>query len=259
MTPTFDRVVRRATLHDAAHGYDVFGLHPPTLARVAELAAPIYERYFRVDSRGVEHVPARGAAIIVANHSGMLPVDAAMLELDLLRNLEVPRIPRMLADHFVSRLPFVGSIAARCGVVDGTRAAACMLLERDELLVVWAEGTSGPAKPFSERYRLQHWGQGFAELAIRYRAPVVPVAIVGAEEAWPLIGRVQWAHPFGIPYVPVPGIPMPLPAKIHIRYGEPLRFDDDSPERVASAATRVQVAVERLVADALAERKGMFR
>lgn len=261
---TVHRIVREATFHDVAHGYDVFGLHPPTLARAVDLAAAVYERYFRVDSHGIENVPQRGAAILVANHAGALPIDAALLCLDVLRRTEPPRIPRPIADHFVPRLPGFGTLAARLGMVDGTRSSARILIERGELLIVWPEGVSGPAKRFSARYRLQHWCEGFAELAIHHRVPVIPVAIVGAEESWPLIGKLRHFHPFAAPYVPVPATPVPLPAHYYLRYGEALRLDrgtrdDEAPDLVTNGATRVRVALENLLARSCDERKGVFR
>lgn len=200
--------------HDAGYGFDVFGLSPPLLRRVAALGAPLYERYFRVDSRGIEHVPETGAAIIVANHGGVLPVDAAMLCLDVLRR--TPRIPRAIADHFVPRLPLVSSLFARLGVVSGRPANVRRLLEDGELVAIWPEGVAGPAKPFGLRYELQHWRVGFAEHAIRHRVPIIPAAIVGAEESWPLALRLP-VRAFGSPYLPVPMSPVPLPARFFIR------------------------------------------
>jgi 1-acyl-sn-glycerol-3-phosphate acyltransferase len=197
-THTFVRLAREALFHDAGHGYDVFGLHAPTLATAVSAAAPLYDWYFRVDSQGIEHVPAAGPAILVANHGGVLPIDAAMMCLDVLRRTDPPRIPRPVADHFVPRLPFVSTLFARLGVVSGTRANVRALLDQGELIAVWPEGVSGPAKPFKDRYRIKEWRVGFAELAIRYHVPVVPIAIVGAEESWPLalklVARVSAGH-----------------------------------------------------------------
>jgi 1-acyl-sn-glycerol-3-phosphate acyltransferase len=250
---------------DEGYGFDVFGLHPASLAGAAAAAAPIYERYFRVDSQGAEQIPAEGPAILVANHGGVLPVDAAMLCLDVVRRTDPPRIPRAITDHFVRGLPLVSTLFARVGVVSGTRTNVKLLLERGELIAIWPEGVSGPAKPFSERYKLQRWNVGFAELAIRYRAPVVPVAIVGAEESWPIAARLR-ARVFGAPYLPIPASPLPLPARYYLRYGEPIHLDRDysngdadDPELVAAGAMRVRTALEALLASTLAARPGVFR
>ncbi len=250
-----------ASFHDEGHGYDVFGLHPAVLARAVTVGRQLHARYFRVDSVGVEHIPASGAAILVANHSGILPVDAAMLCLDVLLRAEPLRIPRALADHFVAGLPLVSTIFARMGVVMGTRANARRLLERGELLAIWPEGTSGPAKSFGDRYRLQHWSVGFAELAIRHRAPVVPIAIVGAEESWPVLAKLRGIRAFGIPYLPIPATPFPLPAHYHVRYGMPLQLsgDADDPTTVADAARVVRDQVEGLIAETLGARRGVWR
>jgi 1-acyl-sn-glycerol-3-phosphate acyltransferase len=261
----FARLAHEALFHDAGHGYDVFGLHPPTLAAAVCAAAPLYDWYFRVDSQGIEHVPETGAAILVANHGGVLPVDAAMMCLDILRRTDPPRIPRAVADHFVPRLPFVSTLFARLGVVSGTRANVRTLLEQGELIAVWPEGVTGPAKSFKDRYRIQEWRVGFAELALRYHVPVVPVAIVGAEESWPLAKKLRGLRVFGAPYLPVPATPIPLPAHYHLRYGEPMLLDGghhreaDDPDVIANAATRVQIALERLLDDTLRARRGVFR
>jgi 1-acyl-sn-glycerol-3-phosphate acyltransferase len=187
-----------------------------------------------------------------------------MLCLDILMRSQPPRIPRAIADRFVPRLPLVGTLFARVGVVSGTRANVRRLLERGELVAIWPEGVSGPAKPFRERYEIQRWSVGFAELAIRYGAPVIPAATIGAEESWPVLARFRSLRAFGAPYLPVPMSPVPLPTHYHIRYGVPLRFDAepeaaDDPHVVAAAAEQVLESLERLIADARNARRGVFR
>lgn len=262
-TAGYSRIATTPAFHDAGHGFDVFGFHPPTLAAAVQSSAPIYERYFRVDSLGAEHVPATGPAIVIANHAGVLPVDGAMLCLDVLRHTE--RIPRPVSDYFVFRWPLVSTLFARLGVVNGTRPNVRALLDRDELLVIFPEGASGTAKRFASRYHIQRWSVGFAELAIRHRVPVIPVAIIGAEESWPLLGKLR-LHAFGSPYVPIPATPLPLPAHYHIRYGSALRLDEglvrddaDNPRVVAEAAERARHALEHVIRDARDARRGVFR
>ena len=251
--------------HDAGHGYDVFGLRPATLARAVALGRPLYQRYFRVESRGIEQIPASGPVIVVANHSGVLPVDGAMLCLDLVLRSSPPRIPRAVADRFVPLLPFAGTVLSRLGVVAGTRANARCLLERGELLVVFPEGVAGVAKPFRDRYRLQDWRVGHAELAVRHRAAIVPAAVIGAEESWPVAFRLRGARPFGAPYLPVPASPLPLPVRFHIHYGEPIHVDHlpveaaDDPDVVAECAARVRDGLEELIERGLTARRGLFR
>ena len=262
----FERIATRASFHDAGHGFDVFGLHPPALATAVSASEPIYERYFRVESHGARSIPESGPAILVANHAGVLPVDAAMLCLDVLHHTDPPRIPRAIADRFVPRVPLVATAFARLGVVAGTRANVRYLLEHDELLAIWPEGVTGTGKPFRERYRLQEWRVGFAEHAIRHRAPVIPVAVIGAEESWPLAGKLRTLHAFGAPYWPIPAVPVPLPTHYHIAYGTPIHLDHghvaadaDDPAIVAAEAQRVARALQQLIDDTRMVRRGWFR
>ena len=263
---TFSRIAHQAPFHDAGHGFDVFGLHPPALATAVSAGALLYERYFRVDSVGAEHIPADGPAILVANHGGVLPVDVMILCLDVLRRTEPPRIPRPIADYFVPRIPLVSTVFSRLGMVSGTRSNVRHLLEQGELIAIWPEGVSGVAKSFRERYELQHWTVGFAELAIRHRAPVIPIAILGSEESWPLARKLHRVRPFGAPYWPIPFAPLPLPARYHLRYGPPIQLDRghlaadaDDPQLVARAAETVRVALQQLVDDTRIARRGIFR
>lgn len=255
---------RRVRVRDAGHGYDAFGMTARGVAIAAALLEPLYRHYFRVDSRGARHVPARGPAIVVANHSGTLPFDAAMLWEDVL--LQRGRVLRTVADDFVPGLPFVSVAYARGGVVGGARGNVRALLEAGELALIFPEGVPGIGKPFSQRYCLQPWRVGHVELAIRHRVPVVPVAIVGAEEQMPQLARFErLGRLVGAPYLPLPLTPFPLPVRYHLRYGAPLRLHAglapeaaDVPERVHAAAARVQTAVQALLREALAERQGVF-
>lgn len=252
-------------VHDAGHGYDAFGMSARGVALNAAALAPVYHHYFRVQSRGVEHVPQHGAAILAANHSGTLPFDGFMIWEDVV--LQRSRAPRVVADYFVPGLPFVSTVYARAGVVGGSRGNVRALLEQGELVLLFPEGVAGVGKPFSERYHLQEWHPGHAELAIRYRAPVVPVAVVGAEEQMPQLGRSRLlGRLVGAPYVPVSFTPLPLPVRYHLLYGPPLLLHEghapeeaDVPEVAHAAAQRVRAAVEALMAQGLAARRGVFR
>lgn len=257
--------VRHLTLLDAGHGYDVFGMNMDWVAGLLALQRPLYERYFRVSSHGAHHIPRQGAVILAANHSGTLPFDGMMLWNDVLRHTDPPRVPRAVADHFVPAMPFVSAMYSRVGVVGGSRGNVRHLLEAGECLMIFPEGTEGIGKPFSKRYRLQTWRVGHAELAIRHRAMVVPVGIVGAEEQMPQLATLP-VHAFGAPYLPIPLTLFPLPVHYHIHYGEPIdlarRFGAgkaDDPEAVRKAASLVQSRVAELLSRGLRERAGVFR
>lgn len=265
ISETFHRLARQAPFHDAGYGYDVFGLHPPVVASAVEALRLLYERYFRVTSTGIDNVPKTGPAIVVANHGGALPLDAVMLCLDLLRNTDPPRIPRPISDQFVPRLPFASTLFARLGVVAGTRANVGALLQRGELVATFPEGAMALAKPFHRRYQINRWRIGFADLAIRYRVPVVPAAIIGSEESWPVLARVRSFRWFGAPYLPI-SIPIPLPARYYIQYGKPIYLDDGpemekpgDPKATERAAGRVRLALETLIEQSLRSRRRVFR
>lgn len=267
--PRAQRERFRAMLQDErhsferSHGYDVFGAHPDGAAVAHFVTGFLYERWFRVRSAGHAHVPSEGPVIVAANHSGTLPFDAMMIYADLLRRTDPPRLPRAVADSFVAGLPFVGTLFARGGAVGGARRNVEYLLREGELLLVFPEGVPGISKRFGQRYRLQTWRGGHVELAMKYGASVVPTALVGAEEQMPQLARLPIPL-FGAPFLPVPASPLPLPVRYHLAYGPPIRFERDpvgadDPARIRAGAARVRAAVQALIDELLAQRRGVFR
>ena len=163
-------------------------------------------------------------------------------------------------------MPWVGAMFSRVGVVSGTRGNFRHLLETGELVLVFPEGTPGIGKGFRKRYQLQQWRVGHAELALRHRAPVIPMALIGAEESWPQLARIDGFHLFGVPFMPLPLAPFPLPTHLHVYYGEPLVLHEryppdeaDDPEVAGAAAAEVKAAVAALIERGLREREGVFR
>ena len=249
----------------APHGYDDFGLNARWVRAAYQASRPIYDRWFRVSSTGAEVLNGLGGAILAANHSGTLPVDAVLIWHDVIRNTHPTRVPRPVADIFVSNLPFVSQLYARTGVVVGSRGNVHRLLDDGELLMLFPEGTGGIGKPVSKRYQLQRWNVGHAELAIRHRVPVVPVAVIGAEEQMPQLGRLP-IRVFGSPYLPIPATLVPLPVHIHIYYGAPIALSDryapdlaDDPASAEAAAAEVKRAVAELIRIGLEQRRGIFK
>ena len=248
---------------ERSHGYDVFGAHPDGAAVAHFVTSFLYDHWFRVKSRGHEHIPVDGPVIVAANHSGTLPFDAMMIYADLLRRTDPPRLPRAVADSFVAGLPFIGTLFARGGAVGGARRNVEYLLREGELLLIFPEGVPGISKRFGQRYQLQRFRGGHVELAMKYGASVVPAALVGAEEQMPQIGRLP-LRLFGAPFVPIPATPLPLPVRYHLAYGEPIRFERDpaaadDPERIREGAERVRASVQWLVDGLLETRPGVFR
>jgi 1-acyl-sn-glycerol-3-phosphate acyltransferase len=261
-----DERLSRLVYHDAGHGYDLFGMHPTAVKVGLGLCRFAHDHYFRVQSHGIAHLPRSGPAILAANHSGMLPIDAAMIIANVAFNTDPPRIPRAVGDVFIPLLPIVGTGFARIGMVSGSRANVRHLLDSGELSLVFPEGAPGISKGWLNRYQLQPWRVGHAELAIRHRVPVVPIAVIGAEEAWPQLAKLEGFHWFGAPFLPIPATPLPLPARLHIHYGAPLALHEtwepdqaDDPEVVDRAAELVRSEVASLIVRGRALRKGVFR
>jgi 1-acyl-sn-glycerol-3-phosphate acyltransferase len=265
MLPKAADLVKKLKFRDAGHGFDELGLHPPTLARSLPFFRFFYEKYFRVTSYDAHHIPTDGPAVIACNHSGTVPIDAMMVALDIVANTHPPRLARPAMDFFVPMLPFIGTFFTRCGAVNGSRGNFRRLLDAGEMVLVFPEGVPGVSKPIWERYQLQQWRVGHVELAIRHSAPVIPVAVVGAEEQWPTIAKITAITAMGVPHIPVPITPLPMPVHYHVLYGEPLNFheehppdDADDPQVLSACAARVKASVEKLIARGRAERKGIF-
>jgi len=260
------RAADSVRVNDQGHGIDTFGLSSGGAARGLAVTYLLYEHYFRVESHHAERIPAKGRAILACNHSGMLPLDAMMVSHDVMRHSTGHRAARIAMDYFVPGLPFVNLVFSRAGGVTGSRGNFHALLESDELIAVFPEGVPGIGKPFSERYKLQTWREGHAELAIRHGAPIVPMCVIGAEEQWPQVARIEGISVFGIPYMPIPATLLPMPVKYHIWYGEPVPIPDLYPREAAhdavavlEAAALVKAEVAKLIARGLEHRKGIFR
>jgi 1-acyl-sn-glycerol-3-phosphate acyltransferase len=246
------------------YGVDPYGFDADfTVAAIAPLLW-LYKHYFRVELHGVENVPSEGRVLIVANHSGQLPFDGAMLEVGLLIDKDPPRAARAMTERWVPTLPFVSTFMARCGQIVGTPENCRRLLAAGEALLVFPEGVRGLNKPFSKRYQLQDFGPGFMRLALESDAPVVPVGVVGAEEQAPAIFDLKpLARLLSMPALPVTPtlLPLPLPTRYHIHFGQPMRFTgspDDEDAVIDAKVGRVKAEVQRLLVDGLARRKGIF-
>jgi 1-acyl-sn-glycerol-3-phosphate acyltransferase len=221
---------------------DEFGLDEDLHRNVLmPLLRPLYERWFRVRTLGVDRIPAEGPALLVANHSGTIALDAVIMQYAVANEHPDRRIVRNVGANLVFGLPFIGPLARKSGVGVAREEDAYGLLARGQLLGVFPEGYKGVGKGWSDRYRLQRFGRGgFIEVALRARVPIVPVAIVGAEEAYPMIANVKpLAHLMGLPYFPItPTFPLlgplgavPLPSKWIIEFGPPMlldEYDDDA-------------------------------
>jgi 1-acyl-sn-glycerol-3-phosphate acyltransferase len=234
---------------------------------------PLFERWFRVEVRGIDRVPSEGGALIVANHSGTIAVDSVMTQLALFDQHPAHRHLRMLGADLVFDTPFVGEVARKAGHTLACMPDAQRLLSRGEVVGVWPEGFKGIGKPFSERYKLQRFGRGgFVSAALRARVPIIPTAIVGAEEIYPMIGNISpLARLLGLPYVPVtPTFPwlgplglIPLPSRWIIEFGEPVHTEDlvgdiDDPMAVLELTDAVRERIQQSLYRLLVQRESTF-
>jgi len=250
---------------------DDFGRDPRATARWEPVLDFLYSKWFRVETAGLEHIPATGPALLVGNHAGTLPYDSAMLVHAVRRDHPARRDVRPLVEDAVFHLPWLGPLINRIGGVRACPENAERLLSRDELIAVFPEGTKGMGKLWRDRYRLQRFGRGgFVKLALRTGAPLIPVAIVGAEEATPMVAKVTWfAKSVGIPWIPVtPTFPwlgpvglLPLPAKWMIQVGEPFDLGVHDPDAandrllVGRLAEAVRARIQDMVDEVRGRRK----
>ncbi|WP_432476371.1 lysophospholipid acyltransferase family protein [Nocardioides sp. GXQ0305] len=253
---------------------DDYGFDPEVTERFLMTALrPIAQRWFRIELRGADNIPDEGGALVVSNHSGTVPMDGLMTMLTV--HDATGRHLRPLGADLVFELPVVGSLARRSGATLACQEDAERMLAGGELVGVWPEGFKGIGKPYSERYKLQRFGRGgFVSAALRTGVPIVPLAVVGAEEIYPLIGNVPaLARLLGAPYVPItPFFPwlgplglVPLPSKWLLELGEPIRTDEyeagaaDDPMLVFNVTDQVRETIQQTLYRLLMQRESVFR
>ena len=254
---------------------DEFGFDPEFAdAVVMNLLRPLYKRWFRVEVRGIENIPSTGGALVVANHSGTIALDALMTQVAVHDEHPEHRHLRMLGADLVFALPFIGDVARRSGTTLAANPDAERLLSSGHLVGVWPEGFKGIGKPFSERYKLQRFGRGgFVSAALRTSTPIIPCAIVGAEEIYPIIGNMPTlARLLGLPYAPItPTWPLlgplgliPLPSKWIIEFGAPIHTDElgdggaEDPMLVFDLTDQVRETIQQTLYRLLMQRRSVF-
>jgi 1-acyl-sn-glycerol-3-phosphate acyltransferase len=246
--------------------------------RFAETLEPLldflYAVWWRVEAAGTEHVPAEGPGLIVANHSGVLPYDGLMIQLAVRHEHPARRVVRLLALDMFALLPILAPMLSKSGSVRANPENAERLLGRGELLGVFPEGVKGVGKHFRERYKLARFGRGgFVRIALRTGAPIIPCAVVGAEEIHPVVAKADWVgRPIGLPYFPItPTFPwlgplgvVPLPTKWSIDFGDPIDLGDhgpadaDDPILVNRISEEVRSTIQRMVDGRLARRRSIW-
>ncbi|MDZ7578456.1 MAG: lysophospholipid acyltransferase family protein [Candidatus Nanopelagicales bacterium] len=254
---------------------DEFGFDPELQEHVLMAPfRPLYEKWFRVETRGLENIPDTGGALVVANHSGTIAVDSVMTQVALLDHHPARRRLRMLGADLIFSTPVLGELARKSGSTLACNPDAERLLNKGELVGVWPEGFKGVGKPFAERYKLQRFGRGgFVAAALQAGVPIIPTAIVGAEEIYPMIGDFRLlARLLGLPYFPItPTFPwlgplglVPLPSKWIIMFGEPIHTEafaagaDDDPMLVFNLTDQVRETIQQQLYRLLVQRRSVF-
>ena len=256
-----------------AHEVDEFGFDGDFTNALVPLARLVYRRYWRVDASGLEHLPERGAALLVSNHSGVLPLDGAMILLAV--HEQTDRFARALIADWFGSLPVLSWLLRRTGGTVGHPDDSLRLLRRGELVLVFPEGVKGTGKPYRERYRLRRFGRGgYVATAMRAGVPIIPISVVGAEEIYPMLADLQpLARLLGFPYFPItPTWPwlgplgvIPLPTKWSIRIHEPVAVPPaaadgaEDPSVLMRLNDQVRDTIQAGLIDQLAHRRSVFR
>lgn len=241
-------------------GVDPYGVSREHLARAMTMLRWAYRHYFHVESRGHGHVPARGRAMLVGNHSGGVAIDGAMVIASMFLEMDPPRLAQGMVEKFINRVPFASTWANRTGQFTGLPEHAERLLEDERLLMVFPEGARGTAKLYPERYSLVDFGTGFMRLALKTRTPIVPFGFLGGGDAVPTVmNAYALGALFGVPYVPITPylVAVPLPVPLAIEFGDPLRFDGNGSEEdevIAGYVDEVKRAIAALITRGRARR-----
>ncbi len=254
---------------------DEWGRSERMRALARQLYDPVYRHLFRAEWEGLDKIPTDGGALLVANHAAAIPSDAPVIMHGIETELQRPVYG--LADNLFKSLPFVGTMWSRVGGVTAHPDNAYRLLrEQHQLVLVFPEGSKGPAKHYSQRYRLRRFGRGgFVEIAMRAGVPVVPIAVVGAEESMPILLNIpQLAKAFGLPYAPITanhllfgpllGSILYLPAKFKLRVLDPVHFDIEpdlprySKSRVMDEAEAIRQQIQEALFDMLRTRESVW-
>ncbi|NOZ70545.1 MAG: glycerol acyltransferase [Chloroflexi bacterium] len=253
---------------------DAWGYDPEFADIILPVVGFFFHRYWRVEMSGVENIPAEGRVLLVSNHSGVLPLDGAMIAYGVREQHPAHRLVRALVANWFPSLPFFSMLLNKTGQVLAHPDNGRRLLAQDEAVLVFPEGYKGVGKPFKERYQLARFGRGGAvRMALETQAPILPVSVVGAEETYPMLWNAKpIARLLGFPYFPItPTFPwlglfgvIPLPSKWYIDIGEPIdvsQYDPQfasNPALVSELTDLIRHRVQTQINTRLAQRHSVF-
>lgn len=249
--PEVERRVDRLEIPFNRHGLDPYGVSKKDLVRWASVLAWFYKNYFHVTVEGIEHVPPRGRAMLVGNHSGGIALDGAMVLASMLLEMEPPRLAQAMVEKFMNLVPFMSEWSARTGQLTGLPEHAERILRDERLLLVFPEGARGTAKLYWQRHSLVDFGSGFVRLALSTQTPIVPFAFIGGGEAIPtVLNLYKIGKLLGAPYIPVTPWLLPLPRRVPLKivYSEPIRLQGSASDEDAVIEGHVETVKQRIAA-----------
>jgi len=258
--PQIAEAFDRMPVNVGALGFDPWGFNPDAAKIALTMISYLYDKYFRVQAFGLENIPKQGRVLIVPNHSGQLPMDGILTGYAVATNPHGPRIARAMIERFFPTVPWIGNVLNMLGGIVGDPINCVKLLQREEAVIVFPEGVRGSGKPYKLKYQLQRFGAGFMHIAMEHDTPIIPVGVVGCEETMPSLGSIDpLAKALGIPYVPIAPL-LPLPARVVINFGEPMRFDGkiENEAKVVENVEQVKDEIRRLLDKGLSERASVF-
>lgn len=250
LTPDLQNIINASPKQIGSLEYDQWGFNTSVSHTTLGVVKKIYDLYYRTEAYGLENIPGSGRALIIANHSGFLPMDGVLIGVAMAFNPHGARIPRAMIERFFPTVPWLGNMLNSVGGVVGDAQNCIDMLNREEAVLVFPEGARGTGKGWRNRYQLQRFGTGFMHLAIETNTPIIPVGVAGCEESFPMIGNLSsLADALHVPYIPI-GLPFPLPSKVVISFGKPMRFDlpaqneHDIRQRVSEVKNAISALIE---------------
>ena len=264
---SFDARVARTPTYFGEGAVDPFGLDPEWARYAVYVASLLHRFYFRTEVFGIENVP-KSRVLVVANHSGQIPIDGMLLGASLFLDAEPPRIVRAMVEKWSQTLPFVSMFFPRVGQVVGSPENAKRLLEQGDAILVFPEGARGISKPYSKRYQLEPFGLGFVRLALETKTPIVPVAVIGGEEQYISVKNVEpLARALGMPSFPIlpqlllPFGFLPLPTRYRLYFGQAVLLEgdpDDDDAVIEGKARLIQASIQSSLNRNLKSRRSIF-
>lgn len=260
ITPQIEEQVARIPKPVGSFGYDAWGYNEDTMKLGLAVTKWLYDSYFRVQAFGLENIPSHGRVLIIPNHSGQLPMDGVLIGVAAALNPHGPRAARAMIERFFPTVPWLGNLLNALGGVIGDPLNCAKMLDSEEAIIVFPEGVRGSGKLYKNRYKLQRFGNGFMHLATTHDTVIIPCGVVGCEETMPSLANITpLAKLLGVPYIPVVPSLLPLPAKVVLNFGKPMRFvhaptEDETTQQVESVKTEIR----RLIEKGLSERGSIF-